>query len=413
MKKKIIVFGIIIILIIVGLCGCNEQNGVEPGNNKIFIETGITSFKTTDYSGIEKDDFIQDDIVYTFCELYGIIHDGGYDCYLEYSVEKDGIEYENASHDFTNVASSDVFNHSWNFNPDPYWPNGTYIVKVKLTDKINNNTYTDYVFLNIINKPKAYAYADVLQGIMPLTVEFIGRGYDIDGKIVSYNWYFDDGETSNEQNSTHTFNKDGEYEVTLTVTDNDGITGEDTLIIIVFGKNFTLNPTDDVEFNSHTNNVYEYASILWVLLDNNQYTDWKDVYRVSALKFDISDILPYDRAVKSAKLRLFIYQAEGINGWLDWLEVKVHRSSDISWDEDDCCKTWATLPSYSPSDYVAISIKNSWYDWVEFDVTKYAQDALPYGQITLVLDRDKDYGKVGFYSKENEVYIPELVIEIE
>ncbi len=45
---------------------------------------------------------------------------------------------------------------------------------------------------------------------------------DSDGTITSYLWDFGDGETSTQANPAHTYGAAGTYDVTLTVTDNDG-----------------------------------------------------------------------------------------------------------------------------------------------------------------------------------------------
>jgi hypothetical protein len=47
---------------------------------------------------------------------------------------------------------------------------------------------------------------------------------DADGTIVSYIWDFGDGETSSSPNPTHAYSQEGSYSVTLTVTDDDGLT---------------------------------------------------------------------------------------------------------------------------------------------------------------------------------------------
>ena len=64
-------------------------------------------------------------------------------------------------------------------------------------------------------------------------VQFTGSGTDSDGTIVSYNWDFGDDVTFNSQNTSHTYNNTGIYNVTLTVTDDDGATGTDSLTITV------------------------------------------------------------------------------------------------------------------------------------------------------------------------------------
>jgi len=71
--------------------------------------------------------------------------------------------------------------------------------------------------------------------------------YDEDGEIVSYLWDFDDGTDSEEINPVHSFEEKGNYNVTLTVTDDDGLKGicSQTIIVIeneipdtglIFGK---------------------------------------------------------------------------------------------------------------------------------------------------------------------------------
>jgi len=53
------------------------------------------------------------------------------------------------------------------------------------------------------------------------------------GRIVSYSWDFGDGEKSTQANPSHTFAQVGSYNVVLTVTDNDGMTGTDTIALNV------------------------------------------------------------------------------------------------------------------------------------------------------------------------------------
>lgn len=48
--------------------------------------------------------------------------------------------------------------------------------------------------------------------------------YDPDGSLVSYAWDFGDGTTSTDVSSLHTYDAAGTYTVTLTVTDDDGLT---------------------------------------------------------------------------------------------------------------------------------------------------------------------------------------------
>ena len=82
--------------------------------------------------------------------------------------------------------------------------------------------------------------AEMLGEEAPLTVNFTGSGTDADGSISFYIWNFGDGEVSSEQNPTHTFECPGNYTITLTVTDNDGLTGEtSTQINVPYKKGTT------------------------------------------------------------------------------------------------------------------------------------------------------------------------------
>jgi len=58
--------------------------------------------------------------------------------------------------------------------------------------------------------------------------------YDLDGTIVSYGWDFGDGTTGMGKIVSHGYNKSGTYDVTLTVTDNDGENDTTSWGVILF-----------------------------------------------------------------------------------------------------------------------------------------------------------------------------------
>jgi len=94
------------------------------------------------------------------------------------------------------------------------------------------------------NKPPiASASANPTTGPLPLTVQFTGSGStDSDGFIKAYYWSFGDESINSEEiNSTHTFAKKGTHNVTFTVTDDDGETNTQKIIITVINRLPSIN----------------------------------------------------------------------------------------------------------------------------------------------------------------------------
>jgi len=60
------------------------------------------------------------------------------------------------------------------------------------------------------------------------------KSNDPDGTIISYNWNFGDGKTATGRIVTHKYSSPGTYMVSLTVTDNDGLTDTETKEITVY-----------------------------------------------------------------------------------------------------------------------------------------------------------------------------------
>ncbi len=77
-----------------------------------------------------------------------------------------------------------------------------------------------------------------------VAVSFSSAGSsDSDGTIVSYAWDFGDGGTSTAVNPTHTYTATGTYNVSLTVTDDGGATGNDATIATISDTTAPAVPT--------------------------------------------------------------------------------------------------------------------------------------------------------------------------
>ena len=85
--------------------------------------------------------------------------------------------------------------------------------------------------------PVAVASSDITTGEAPLTVSFTGSTSTDDTGVVSYAWDFGDGGTATDANTIYVFNTEGTYEVSLTVTDAEGLVDSTTITITVGSTN--------------------------------------------------------------------------------------------------------------------------------------------------------------------------------
>ena len=81
--------------------------------------------------------------------------------------------------------------------------------------------------------PTPIIVVDTVRGIAPLTVTFDSGSSSDDGLIVARAWDFGDGGTSEEIAPSHTYTTTGEFEVTLTLTDDVGTQASETETISV------------------------------------------------------------------------------------------------------------------------------------------------------------------------------------
>lgn len=123
---------------------------------------------------------------------------------------------------------------------------GSYVVILTVTDTKGYSDEDEVVIT--VNEatdepPVAIAEATPTSGTAPLVVEFTGSGSTDDKAIVSYEWDFGDGSSSQEADPTHTYITPGIYTVSLVVTDSSGQEDLATLSIEVVSGNETEGPT--------------------------------------------------------------------------------------------------------------------------------------------------------------------------
>jgi chitodextrinase len=86
--------------------------------------------------------------------------------------------------------------------------------------------------------PVANASLSEHSGLLGAALLFDGsRSHDIDGYLTAWRWDFGDGTTGSGEKTTHLYQHIGDYTVTLTVTDDKGATGEDTITVHITTAN--------------------------------------------------------------------------------------------------------------------------------------------------------------------------------
>ena len=94
--------------------------------------------------------------------------------------------------------------------------------------------------------PNAVALAEPIPAEMDETISFdASSSYDPDGSVASYTWSFPDGTTVNGQTATRSYGTTGDYDVTLTVADDDGKSTSDTITVTVGNQAPTADASAD------------------------------------------------------------------------------------------------------------------------------------------------------------------------
>jgi hypothetical protein len=97
----------------------------------------------------------------------------------------------------------------------------------------------------------------------PTTVDvlkFTDLSTDTDGSIVSWLWSFGDGTTSTNRNPTHKYDESGAYLITLTVTDDDGVTDKISAAIYI-----EKSPSGDIAGASEDNGIPGFEAISMIV----------------------------------------------------------------------------------------------------------------------------------------------------
>ena len=133
-----------------------------------------------------------------------------------------------------------------------YTENGSYTVTLTVTDNDGATASVSHTVTVANVPPTANFTFSPTTPMVGQTVAFTDTSSDPDGTVVAWQWSFGDGSSSALRNPTHIYAAAGTYQVSLTVTDNDGSTGNRTQAITVqaCGCQITLSLTAPVRVNA-------------------------------------------------------------------------------------------------------------------------------------------------------------------
>ena len=114
---------------------------------------------------------------------------------------------------------------------------GTYQVSLIVTDDGgSSDTATHMIAIEALvpNQPPQAVINGPTKGLVGAMLPFDGSSSsDSDGVIVSYTWGFGDGATANGGNVSHSYSAAGTYDISLMVTDDEGLSDASTYTILI------------------------------------------------------------------------------------------------------------------------------------------------------------------------------------
>jgi PKD repeat protein len=144
--------------------------------------------------------------------------------------------------------SGQIMRYRWDFQGDGIWDTnepgardftrtfttqGTFDAKLEVLNDKNEIAIGTVTVTVHGNPPTATASVNPSNGPIPLLVNLMGSGTDVDGTIVKYEWDFQgdgvfDYSSTTTGNTTFTYTSEGTHNAVFRVTDNQGLTGTAT-----------------------------------------------------------------------------------------------------------------------------------------------------------------------------------------
>ncbi len=165
------------------------------------------------------------------------------------------------------------------------------------TGSLNNWAITITGIGEVLPSAPEVSFAYEAEG---LTASFTDNSTDRNDDMVSWDWNFGDGNVSSEQNPVHTFAETGNYDVMLTVTDAEGLSSSETVVVSV--SSTMIEATVKRSYKSRLGRLR--VDIAW----EGTSADMVDIFR-NGIKIDtVENIGIYRDQERRTTASQFIYQ---------------------------------------------------------------------------------------------------------
>ena len=158
-------------------------------------------------------------------------------------------------------------------NPTVIYANpGLFDVILIASNSVTNDSKTSIGLIEVFNSPiSEISINSPVTGCMPLMVDFKDISFT-NNSIVNWQWDFGDGGASNLQHPIYDYSNDGNFSVSLLVTDINGCQSLSTQLNLIEAYElpvadfiadipFSCNPTEFITFTNNTTGLVDY---IWV-----------------------------------------------------------------------------------------------------------------------------------------------------
>ncbi|MCK5016291.1 MAG: PKD domain-containing protein, partial [Candidatus Peribacteraceae bacterium] len=166
---------------------------------------------------------------------------------------------------------SQITSYAWDLgdgttssSPDPtvihsYPDDGEYPITLFVESAIGY-TDIDYMTVYVNNIPPIVDAGDDVVADEDQPIQFTGAAIDtpLDSLDLNFTWYFGDGSMGYEETPSHTYEKSGEYDIILDVTDDNGAIGRDQLTVLIQNVDPVARAGSDYEFIKTSRDIVVY-----------------------------------------------------------------------------------------------------------------------------------------------------------